>query len=56
MDGYSFLRRIMAIFERRVGVLYAVVIVTSLLSEPLLAVHVRVHCTSAEELNRCVGL
>jgi len=32
MDGYSFLRRIIAIFERRIGILYTVVIVTSLFS------------------------
>jgi Na+/H+ antiporter NhaD/arsenite permease-like protein len=32
MDGYSFLRRIIAIFERKIGILYAVVIVTALFS------------------------
>jgi Na+/H+ antiporter NhaD/arsenite permease-like protein len=32
MDGYSFLRRVIAIFERKIGILYSVVIVTSLFS------------------------
>lgn len=32
MDGYSFLRRVIAIFERRIGILYSVVIVTSIFS------------------------
>jgi len=32
MDGYSFLRRVIAIFERRIGILYTIVIVTSLFS------------------------
>jgi len=32
MDGYSFLRRVIAIFERRIGILYTVVIVTALFS------------------------
>jgi Na+/H+ antiporter NhaD/arsenite permease-like protein len=36
MDGFSFLRKIITIFEKRVGVLYAVVIVTSLFSPLIL--------------------
>jgi len=32
MDGYSFLRRLIAGFESRIGVLYAVVLVTALIS------------------------
>lgn len=32
MDGYTFLRRVVAIFENRVGILYAVVIVAGLFS------------------------
>jgi Na+/H+ antiporter NhaD/arsenite permease-like protein len=36
MDGYSFLRRVIAIFERKIGILYTVVIVTSLFSPLIL--------------------
>ncbi len=32
MDGFSLLRRVIAIFERKIGILYAIVVVTSLLS------------------------
>ena len=36
MDGYSFLRSLVGLFERRLGALYAVVLVTSIFSPVIL--------------------
>ena len=36
MDGYSFLRTVISIFERKLGVLFAIILVTSLFSPIIL--------------------